>query len=409
MKHLIPFVLSIASIALLTSCKDSSTVTGPGQATYVSSPITKDTLSGNIRGTMTQSHTYYIKDSITVLAGDTSFVQPGVTVIALKTSSVLFVRGALDAQGTQAAPILFSVPANLRTNVTGKGSWGGIRSDSATYLTLKWTQVEYTGGPDETGSPRATLKIVSNVKPTMIDIEDCWFKYGVDDGLRIQGGKGLILRNTLQSIGSDDGEAINIKVGFVGDVAHNVVWEPAGNCIKIETSTTDLSSITKVNVYNNTCVASGFRRLGENGYGVLVDANAQATVYNNVLVNNRYGFMVGPDADTANVRYGNNLFFGSVDSLNKAIAFYPADGVGKRQAGDLLSVNPMFANFDASQNALTANVDNNDYHLKPGSPALGKGVTFKGYDWQSPTSSRSKTIAESDLGAYTSGSGTNLH
>ena len=269
--------------------------------------------------------------------------------------------------------------------------------------------MEYTGGPDESGSSRATLKIVSNAIPTTIDIEDSWFMYGVDDGFRIQGGKGKILRNTLESMGSDDGEAINIKVGFIGDIAYNVVWEPAGNCIKIETSSTDLSAITKVNVYNNTCIASGFRRLGENGYGILVDANAQATVYNNIFVNDRYRFELGPDADTANVRYGNNLFFGTVDSLNTLIDFYPADGVGKKQPGDLISIDPKFVSFDASSGALTANVDNNNYHLQSTSPALGKGTSFKGFDVNSPGSGISKTISETDLGAYTSTSTANLH
>ena len=122
MKHSITFFFALAAMALLASCKDNSTVTGPGQNAYVSSPITKDTLSGNIRGTMTTNHTYYIKDSVTVLAGDTLFVQSGVTVIALKTSSTLFVQGALDAEGTQAHPFYFRCRQIFARTLQAKGA-----------------------------------------------------------------------------------------------------------------------------------------------------------------------------------------------------------------------------------------------------------------------------------------------
>src|SRR5581483_8923613 len=404
-KHLLFLVLA-GGMALLASCKNSNTVTGPPSGSTISNPISRDTLSGNIRGTMLNGHTYYIKDSITVLAGDTLSVQPGVTVIALQQTTAIFIQGSFDAEGTKSNPILFTCPASKRTGPSGKGSWGGIRADSAFFFTMKWTRVEYTGGPDEGGSPRGMIKIVSiNNRPTLIDIEDCWMFYGVDDGLRIQGGKGVILRNTLDAMGSDDGEAINIKVGFIGDVGHNVVWQPAGNCIKIETSTTDLSAITKVNVFNNTCIASGFRRLGEIGYGTLVDANAQANVFNNIYVNDRDGFEIGPDADTANVKYGNNLFFGTIDTLNLPTTFYPSDGVGKKQAGDIFA-DPQFTSFDGSPAGITAASDNNDYHLKAGSPALGKGTSFQGFDY---TTGGRKAISETDMGAYTSTSSSNEH
>jgi len=69
MKQSLLLVFCIAVATLISACKSSDTVTGPVQ--QVANAITKDTVTGNIKGTMLSGHTYYIKDSITVLAKDT--------------------------------------------------------------------------------------------------------------------------------------------------------------------------------------------------------------------------------------------------------------------------------------------------------------------------------------------------
>jgi hypothetical protein len=401
MKQLLLLVSVLTVVALLSSCNNNSgaTVTGPTQ--QISNPITSDTLTGNIHGTLLAGKTYYIKDSIAVLAGDTLLLQSGVTCYMLSTNIAAFgtlvhVMGSLISNGTQSQPNAFTVQGK-QPGIQAQASWGGFLCDSAKVVSFKWTRIDYTGGPDAQGNPRQVIRFNANAAGTdSLIIDDCWLDWGSDDGCKVYGGTGEILRNTIDGIGSTDGEAINIKNGWHGDIAYNVVWEPAGSCIKIESSTTNLTEITKVNVYNNTCVNSGFRRLGEMGYGVLVDAGGQAQVWNNLIINCRNSIFMGPDADTSNSHFGNNLFYTTTDSTSGIGRIFPTDGVVDRMhsSTDLVNVNPMLTAFDSSYAALTAPTDNNNYRPKSGSPVFGKG-----------TSSFNTTSAgkgDVDLGAYTS-------
>jgi hypothetical protein len=146
--------------------------------------------------------------------------------------------------------------------------------------------------------------------PINVDIEDSWFSNGQDDLIRIQAGATIsILRNTILSSGSTDGEAINIKSGVTGTVAYNVVFSQAGTGIKLETNDLQPVPQTSVDVYNNTLVSNGWRRgSAEPGRGVSVGLNAKANIYNNIMVNDYEGLVIFADADTINTVYGNNLF-----------------------------------------------------------------------------------------------------
>jgi hypothetical protein len=388
MKLSLILVFFIAFAALFSACSSNNTVTGPVQS--VSNPITSDTVTGKIHGTMLAGKTYYIKDSIIVQAKDTLLLQEGVTCYALSNSCVIFIQGTFLSNGTKDKPNLFTVKANQ-----ARGAWGGFLCDSPKVVSFKWTKVEYTGGPDAQGSPRQVVRLNADAANTSQFIsEDSWFGNSVDDAFKIYGGTGHILRNTLYNIGKDDADAINIKQGWTGEVAYNVVWEPAGSCIKIESAANALTYITKVNVHNNTCINSGFRRLGEIGYGVLVDLGGQAQVWNNIIVNCRYGIFLGSDGDTVNTHFGNNLFYATVDSLKGTLRFYPKDGVLSRMKSstDIVSVDPMFTSFHGTDADLTATVDNNNYRLLPGSPAFGKGLMNFG---------TSTAVGDADLGAYT--------
>jgi hypothetical protein len=399
MKNIYTIVLALFLAAAFVACKNSSSVNGPSENSKVSHPITSDTLTGNIRGTLLAGKTYYVKDSITVLAGDTLASQEGVTLYMLNNPTV-FVQGNLIIEGTQSKQVYLTVLPSLQHGSSSKGAWGGLQCDSPNTVSIKWAHIDYTGGADAQGKSRQAIRFNANAANTSkLILEDSWVDYGADDGMKVYGGTGDIMRNTINSIGTTDGEAINIKLGFTGDIAYNVVWQPAGSCVKVETSSDVFTHITKVNVYNNTLVAAGFRRLEEFGYGVLVEAGAQANVFNNIFINNRYGFQIGQDADTLNVHYGNNLFFGTIDSLNRMSEFYPTDGVGRAQATDKISVDPQFKSFDGSPAGIIAEADNNDYHLNATSPALGVGST----------NIMSLGKGDKDLGAYTTTGGTNHH
>jgi hypothetical protein len=64
-----------------------------------------------------------------------------------------------------------------------------------------------------------------------------------------------------------------------------------------------------------------------------------------------------------------------------------------KSSNDIASVDPMFTTFDGSNAGLTAYTDNNNYRLKSGSPAFGKGTT----NFNTLTAGK----GDGDLGAYT--------
>lgn len=385
---------------LLMSCAKSDTIVAP-PTKQVSNPINSDTVSGNIRGTMlTSKGTYYVKDSITVLAGDTLTIQPGVRLNMLQGSGTIFIQGNLIAVGTKASPIRITVVDSKRT---GAGQWGGVICDSSNLVHLQWANFEFSGGSDASGHAIRTLQVTSNAANTSkLIVEDCSFNATVDDGLEMSGGIISILRSTFRYIGGPDGDALNMKNGVIGELAYNVVWGDGGNCCKISSGKTSRQS--DLCVHNNTFVASGFRRITELGYGTLVDASAKAEIFNNIYVDNYEMIEITSQSDSLHVFYGNNLFFGSVDSLNQAARFYPSDGIGAMKSTDVLNrtaspmkgTDPMFVSYAPG---LTAASDgSNDYHLKSGSPAFGKGATTL------PVNAAGTFVGDADLGAFTNSS-----
>jgi len=366
-----------------------------------SNPISPGNITGFVKGTLTTGNTYTVTGDLTIKQGDTLASQQGVTVI-VKGNAQINVQGVLNLVGTSDQPISFN--SDLQT----PGSWGGFQCDSAQAVTIKWTHIDNTGGPDPSGGHRKTVIVAV---PINVVIEDSWFTNGQDDLIRMQNGAHIsLLRNTILCSGSTDGEAINLKTGVTGDVAYNVIYSQAGTGVKMETSDVVPLPQTVVNVYNNTLVCIGWRRgQAEPGRGVSVGLNAKANVYNNIMMNNYQGLEIFVDADTLNTKYGNNLFYASQDTYadttgggNLAISiranFYPSDGVGKPQASDLISTavgsqDPMFKTFDGKVATKNGAATTNDFHLLAGSPALGKG----------------NTQYNADIGAYTSDTKGNKH
>jgi hypothetical protein len=396
--------LSVAILVLgLASCSksgnDNTKITTP--TVPASNPIAPGNISGFVKGTFTTGNTYTITGDLTIKAGDTLASQQGVTVIVANNAQIT-VFGVVNLVGTEASPIEFNSSTKL------PGSWGGFDADSAQAVTIKWTHIDNTGGPDPTGSARQSISVVT---PINVDIEDSWITNGQDNGMGLEGGaKITILRNTFLCSGSTDGEAIDIKSGVTGTVAYNVIYSQAGSAVKLETSDVVPIPQTAVDVYNNTMVSNGWRRgSAEPGRAVSVDLNAKANIYNNIMVDNYQGLEIFVGADTINTKYGNNLFYSSADtytdttqgqhlSINIRSNFYPGDGVGKPQASDLIStavgnLDPMFKSFDGKIATPNGAITTNDFHLVSGSPASGKG----------------NTTYNADLGAYTADGQGNKH
>src|SRR6516164_2401542 len=323
------YLIIAAFIIAISSCSKSTETTNVITPTVpASNPISPGNISGFVKGTLTTGNTYTITGDLTVKLGDTLASQQGVTVI-VQNDAQINIQGVLNLVGTKDQPISFNSDSKQ------PGSWGGFQCDSAQSVIIKWTHIDNTGGPDPSASPRKTVFVAAAIN---VDIEDCWITNGQDDILRLQMGAHItILRNTIQCSGSTDGEAINLKSGVTGVVAYNVVYSQAGTGIKLETSSTVPIPQTVVDVYNNTLVSNGWRRgAAEPGRGVSVGLNAKANIYNNIIVNNYQGLELFTDGDTTNTKYGNNLFYASVDaytdttvtpniSINLRSNFYPGD------------------------------------------------------------------------------------
>lgn len=387
-------------VAAFIACKKNEVTSFTKVSIPTSSPIAAGNIGGFTKGTLQAGNVYTITSDLTVKKGDTLSAQPGAIVI-VKNNAQINIQGVLNLLGSRAQPIFFNSDSNK------PGSWGGFQCDTAQAVTIKWAHVDNTGGPDASGSARRSIYVNA---PINVDIEDSWFSNGQDDFMGLNHAHVTILRNTVSSSGSTDGEGINLKSGVTGTVAYNVIFSQAGSGIKLETNKNAPFPQTVVDVYNNTLVSNGWRRgAAEPGRGVSIGLNAIGHVYNNIIVNCYQGIEIFSDADIAHTTYGNNLFYASVVSYNDNTTkppividlranFYPNDGVGKPQATDLISksignFDPMFVSFTnvvASPNGAPYTFD---LHLQNGSPAFGVG----------------NPSFNLDLGAYTTDGKGNQH
>lgn len=349
-------------VVLLAACHKSEDVYVSPKLVVASHPITSDSLKGSISGTLLTGKTYYFSSDITINAHDTLLMQAGSKLLAVGTASPqITCNGTFISLGTADNNNYITVPDAQRTYANaGKGYWGGIQCGATSGdLILKWTHFEFAGGAAGAGAdlnvfapgdPRNNLSY-TNINGNVI-IEDCWFFGSQDDGLRILHGKVSLMRNTFEDCGTTGGEAVNMKNGVVGDVAYNLVIGAATNAFKISNSGGGPIE-NKTYLYNNTMLNSGFRQL-KSGRGGSIDyeKGASGKIYNNVIVNCRFGMRITGDADIPNIAYNNQQFYGNDISLTSQ--FYAVDGTGgKAQNADIMGApkanNPKFKGYDVDQ------------------------------------------------------------
>ncbi|PTS99520.1 hypothetical protein DBR11_12180 [Pedobacter sp. HMWF019] len=398
-----------------------------------------------LKGTMLAGKTYHITGDVSVNAGDTLYLQPGVKVVvhgdglSPETSPTFYVNGTLVSNGTKEAPNWFTVFAtasvpksnpNIKDDVNDpayKGYWGGFQcSPTAKLLLLRWTHVEYTGGPWGTnavdygakaGDPRFSVYMSSPAGATgssmgKLIIEDSWFYGSKDDCIgKCQNIYVSIMRNTFSKCGGTGGEGVNLKDGVIGDVAYNLSFGIATNGLK---SAGDTGKPSLVNFYNNTLVNCGFRQTKATRNGSInTETNAGGFIYNNIIVNCKAGLRIsyasekGKPSDTLNTSYGNNLtsigrgtpmggseqymvFIEAKQFTRKQATDFNgyvngstlANGTndGTNTASDSLKYDPLFKNYNVAANSVARNYRvaeipaGADFHLQAGSPAIGAGV-----------------------------------
>src|ERR1700744_2446404 len=174
MKKILSQIFVLLGLGLvLSACHQKEIVNISSALVQTANPITSDTLKGTVKGTLLAGKTYYFKSDITVNDGDTLLMQSGVTLIALgdgitaATSPEIFVHGTFISLGTKDAPNFITVKnaadlhaQAMQQNYTNVffGWWGGITATPAAVtptnpnpkggdLILKWTHIEFGGGP----------------------------------------------------------------------------------------------------------------------------------------------------------------------------------------------------------------------------------------------------------------------
>jgi hypothetical protein len=219
----------------------------------------------------------------------------------------------------------------------------------------------------------------------------------------------------LQHLGGPDGETMNIKKGVTGDIAYNYIWAAANNGIKLETGSA--LPQTAMNIFNNTIVNSGWRKVGEFTNGILIDKNTVANIYNNILVGCRNGLDVTKKADYTNCKVGHNLVYAINDSLMANV--FPGQ-VGA-SASDITGAgitlcSSVFTSYDPTVDVSDPIFsDLNVPSLSSSSPAKGSGTTtltssqkITGYFSPNITGA-SHDVLNTDMGAYPSDNSGNKH
>ncbi len=456
-------------------------------------PIDPSTTGGSVKGTMLANTTYRITTDLIVNPNDTLVIQPGVKIFmgtadpaknAGNSVTNLIVHGTLLSLGTKEKPIYITVENVAKTDTPGapvsdangvidpayKGYWGGILGDLDTKLmVIKWTHVEFGCGKLAT-SPVAGISngnpaymISFNNANGVFVLEDSWVYGGVDDPIRIQGGKFNVMRNTFEKGGLFGGESLNIKSGCVGNYAYNLTIGSATNGPKASNKGLNTTQ-TNVFMYNNTIVNSGYRRDKPGRGGSLnFEEGAKGNAYNNIVVNCKYGLRIltadkGSSTQYSNnpllpadflnnsIPYGNNLYYAdNVDIANQVYPVESGTGIPTGANSDIPSfttlgisltstfplskatvavydgakavkvagTDPLFKSFTLAGSGKPSDISyatGFDFNLQSGSPGIGKGYTSFTPLQVVPVSdnfgSSGITGPNKDLGAYpTDGSG----
>lgn len=331
---------------------------------------------GSVEGTWQAGKSYIINGNVTIDEGKSLTIEEGVTIIIngngeQGSSPSFLVEGNLYVHGTADNPVFFTVEESKRTEANiFKGLWGGIQAtETCKEMVLQHTNIEFAGSPAEAGSPGVENGVYDEGEPQygiLFGNTDGTFvmmnsriAYTLDDGMRILGGKVLLAYNYYELTGETGGEAVNIKSGTIGNACFNTVYESATNGIKWSNSG-DRSPQTNMSVYNNTMVNSGWRRTKSGrGASVNIEKAARGNIYNNLIVNCKYGVRVvgddpadpGDGADYDNTEVGYSYYYGAADTVINQ--FYPEVGVlqaGDKETGmdDITNTDPAFVNYDVT-------------------------------------------------------------
>lgn len=428
-------IAAVAMVFSLASCEKD-----PDQK----EPVEPVEAAGEVSGVWEAGSTVYVDGHIVVPEGESLTIEEGVTVIfsdagvGVNHTAIEFsVDGNLYCLGTAENPVRLTVDESLRTaDNTFAGLWGGIVAGATCEeMLIDHTIIEYCGGQVIEGSPAAENgyytagddaypHITTNNVDGRYVITNSILRNGWSDAIYMMGGNAIIAGNIFSAIGYDGAEAVNVKSGCTVDVTRNIMFSANTNGLKLSSS--DQSEVrhqAKIQAYNNTIIGSGWRRDGEKGGGIYVEENADAGVFNNLLVNCKFrattpaweepGSEDCYDGEHSMIDYnyyasgtvqssifyegqyeddGEMLLYSGVKFPYEGYAFnhewYDTEKVDvhsvmAKTAEEAASLDPKFVNFDLNMDpASYAFNDSWDFHLTSGSPALDASKTYTAGDRQ---------------------------
>lgn len=430
------FVIAAAAMVFsLASCEKD-----PDQK----EPVEPVEAAGEVSGVWEAGSTVYVDGHIVVPEGESLTIEEGVTVIfsdagvGVNHTAIEFsVDGNLYCLGTAENPVRLTVDESLRTaDNTFAGLWGGIVAGATCEeMLIDHTIIEYCGGQVIEGSPAAENgyytagddaypHITTNNVDGRYVITNSILRNGWSDAIYMMGGNAIIADNIFSAIGYDGAEAVNVKSGCTVDVTRNIMFSANTNGLKLSSS--DQSEVrhqAKIQAYNNTIIGSGWRRDGEKGGGIYVEENADAGVFNNLLVNCKFrattpaweepGSEDCYDGEHSMIDYnyyasgtvqssifyegqyeddGEMLLYSGVKFPYEGYAFnhewYDTEKVDvhsvmAKTAEEAASLDPKFVNFDLNMDPASYTFNDSwDFHLAAGSPALDASKTYTAGDRQ---------------------------
>ncbi len=407
-KQLLAGAAVCALLATACSKSDSGGGTTPPTPTQDST-----TVSGSVSGTWKKNSVVVVTGHLEIPAGQSLTIEEGVQVL-MSDSTVkpeFIVKGNLYSLGTAANPVKITVPDAWKTAANQWGAlWGGLTaSTSCAELVLSYTDLSYGGAVTTEASPsvkgglyKATAGehvpalYFPNVDGKLVVANSAVHNFN-EDAFYIEGGSVLINNNSFYTTGISGGEAINLKSGVQADVSFNLIYSPNTNGMKLSNAG-DRTPQLHVVAYNNTIVNAGWRRPTTKGGSIWVEKAAYVEMYNNLLVNDRYGVKrdAGNPEDNRS-KFANTFYYGytqtGVDQFQPTAEIIAGtNDVISAKAGEN---DPKFVNYPLSTDGTNATLDPTwDFHLQGSSPALkGKtdftrlfsaGITVNGTQYKSP-------------------------
>ncbi|MGH2920678.1 MAG: right-handed parallel beta-helix repeat-containing protein, partial [Gaiellaceae bacterium] len=239
--HVVALAILVALFALAGPASAATNVSG--------------TISTNTTWTLANSP-YVMVGGVTVAAGVTLTIDPGVVVQGDAPTRQLVVNGSLSAIGTAAQPITFTSTAD-----SGPGQWYRIVFQSAGGAsTLKYANVRYGGG-----SAVSTANGMVDIDAGTVTIEESTFTQSSVSGVKISGTGSVVVRRSKFEgngfVGTElHGDGLNALNGRAV-IEDSAFWSNAIDGIAFTVSTSETPSPPEV---------SGSSSQGNGRYGVYV-------------------------------------------------------------------------------------------------------------------------------------------